>query len=51
MSIVPEHSKDTTASLVKRGTSASLEIIDGTTGVTTVRALTIETKGVSEEAL
>ena len=51
LSIVPKHGKDTTASLVKRGTSASLEIVNGTTGVTTVRALTVETKGVSEEAL
>ena len=51
LSLVPEHSEDTTASLIEQRTSASLEIVDGTTGVAFVRTLTPETEWVSEEAL
>ena len=36
LSLVPEHSDDTATSLIERTTSASLEIVDGTTGVVTV---------------
>jgi len=51
LSFVPEHSDDTTTSQIERSTSASLEICNGATGVVTVRALAIETKGVSEVTL
>ena len=47
LSLVPEHSDDTTAGLVERITSASIKIVDATTGVSTVRALALKTKGVS----
>jgi hypothetical protein len=51
LSLVPEHSDDTSASHIEWSASASLEIVDGTTGVVTVRALAPETKGVSEVSL
>ena len=51
LSLIPEHSGDTTASDIKRTTSTSLEIVDGTTGVVPVRAHALETEGVSEETL
>ena len=51
LSLVPEHSDDTATSLIERTTSASLEIVDGATGVVTVRALALETEGVSEVTL
>jgi len=51
LSLVPEHNDDTTVLLVERTASASLEIVDGTTGIMTVRALTHNTKGVSKVTL
>jgi len=51
LSLVPEHSDDTATSLIERTTSASLEIVNGTTGVVTVRALALETEGVAEVTL
>jgi len=51
LSVVPKHSDDTTAGLVERAPSASLEIRNGAAGVVTVRALAFETKGISEVTL
>ena len=51
LSLVPEHNDDTATSRVEWRTSASLEIVNGTTGVVTVRALAIEAKGVSKITL
>jgi len=51
LSLVPEHSDDTATSRIEWSTSASLEIVNGTAGVVTVRALAIEAKGVSEVTL
>ena len=51
LSLVPEHSDDTATSRIEWSTSASLEVVNGTTSVVTVRALAIETKGVSDITL
>lgn len=48
LSLVPEHSDDTTASGVEGFTSTSFKIVDCTTSVVAVRTLALETKGFSE---
>jgi len=51
LSFVPEHNDDTAASLVEQITGTSLEIVYTATGVVTVRALALETKGVPKITL
>jgi len=47
LSLVPEHSNDASVDLVERITSASVKIVDTTTGVSTVSALALETERIS----
>lgn len=51
LGVVPKHSDGTATSLIERTTSASIEIVNGTTGVVTVGALALKTKGASEVTL
>ena len=47
LSLVPEHNDDTTVGLVERITSASVNVVDTTTGVSAVGALALETERTS----